>query len=352
MNKNNLFSKNVTLSAKGIAIILMLFHHLFYDAPGFVDRYGVSSSPLSWQTLNALSYYAKICVSIFVFLTGYGMTLNLMKRDTKERERYSVSRFLKLESGFIFVYLLTILSGLILKPELLKNYFAEGHLKGIFLMFLDGIGLAKFFDTVTFNNTWWYMSFAIFLIFLMPVAVKLYEHFGICAVALAAMVSMFGIDSSRAFSLYLPSLFFGIGLAGGDVIEKIRSECTTLSKKILYLFICFAGFILFSTIRIRWGFYPWTNAFVSAFLVLTIFVLSDLLCIRLRLMELFGKYSMTIFLTHTLIYHHYFTDFIYTPKNWFFITILLSAVSLAAAFVIELLRKLTRWDRIKLWHLC
>ncbi len=195
------------------------------------------------------------------------------------------------------------------------------------------------------------MSFAIFLIFLLPVAVKLYEEFGICIVVLAAMVTTFGLDSSRAFSLYLPALFFGIGLAGSDIIEKIRSGCSSMSKKLFCFLACLAGFILFSAIRIKWGFYPWTNAFVSAFLVLALFVLIDLIKLRLRIMELFGKYSMTIFLTHTLIYRHYFSDLIYSPENWFFIMLLLSVVSLAAAVLIELLRKLLHWDKIPLWHL-
>ena len=45
MNADNYFSKRVTLTAKGIAVVLMLFHHLFYDAPGLVDRYAVSFQP-------------------------------------------------------------------------------------------------------------------------------------------------------------------------------------------------------------------------------------------------------------------------------------------------------------------
>ena len=117
MNADNYFSKRVTLTAKGIAVILMLFHHLFYDAPGLVDRYAVSAKPLPWPVLNSLSFYGKICVAIFVFLTGYGMSVNLGPKNTVHRQRYAISRFLKLECGFIFIYLLTILSSF-LAPSL------------------------------------------------------------------------------------------------------------------------------------------------------------------------------------------------------------------------------------------
>ncbi len=93
------------------------------------------------------------------------------------------------------------------------------------------------------------------------------------------------------------------------------------------------------------------NGLVSLFLVLMLFVLIDVLGVRLRLMELFGRYSLIIYMTHTLIYHHYFTGLVYAPKNWFLILMLLAALSLALAVVLTLLRKLIRWDRIPLWHL-
>lgn len=350
MNTDNYFSKRVTLTAKGLAIILMLFHHLFYDAAGFVDRYAVSSAPLSWPLLNDLSFYGKICVSIFVFLTGYGMAVNLGRRDTLQRQQYTLSRFLKLECGFVFVYLLTLLSS-VLQPSRAAAYFAEGRTKGLLLILIDGLGLANFFGTQTYNGTWWYMSFAIFLIFLMPIAVKLHEQFGFCMVAVAALITDFGIDSSRAFSIYLFSLSLGIWAAQSHAAGRIRRRCQSTSRRWLYLLASLLGFLLFSAIRIKWGFYPWTAGMICLCLSSFLFILIDLLGVRLRLMEVLGKYSMTIFLTHTLIYNHYFTRYIYAPKNWFLILLLLTAVSLAVAAAIEALRKLVRWDSLPIWHL-
>ncbi len=350
MTADGVFSKRVTLTAKGIAILLMLFHHLFYDAPGFVDRYAVSAAPLSWPLLNSLSFYGKICVSVFVFLTGYGMSINLSQRNTVQRQQYAVSRFLKLECGFIFIYLLTLLSS-VLQPSRMAAYFTEGKAKGLLLMVFDGLGLANFFGTATYNGTWWYMSFAIFLIFLMPVAVRLHEQFGICMVAIAALVTDFGIDSSRAFPIYLFSLSLGIWAAQSGFFGKVRSRCESTGAKWLCLLASLLCFLLFSAIRIRWGFYPWTGGLVCLSLLSVLFVLVDLLHVRLRFMELLGRYSMTIFLTHTLIYNHYFTDFIYAPKNWFLILLLLTVSSLACAAAIEFLRKLVRWDSLPVWHI-
>ncbi len=350
MEADSHFSKHVTLAAKGIAILLMLFHHLFYDAPGFVDQYAVSAVPLSWPALNSLSYYAKLCVSVFVFLTGYGMAIRMSSQDNRHRERYAVSRFLKLESSIVFLYLFSLLTA-VLDPSRILAYFQEGHLKGIWMMLLDALGLGKFFDTVMFNNSWWYLSFAIFLIFLMPVALKLCEQFGICSVVLAGMVTTFGLDQSRAFSLYLFTFFLGIFLARASLISRIRAYCQSRRHAAALLALFAALFAACSFIRIRWGFYLWMNGLCSLFLVLMLFVLIDLLHLRLRLLELFGRYSMIMYMTHTLIYHHYFTRLVYAPKNWFFIFLWLSLLSLALAAALSLVRSLLHWDSLRLWHL-
>ncbi len=350
MNENKYFSKHVTLSCKGIAVLLLLFHHLFYDAPGFVDRYAASSWPFSWQTLNSLSYYAKLCVSIFVFLTGYGMAARMSPLDTRERERYTISRFLKLESTILFLYLFSILSA-VLSPSLLRPYFEEGRLKGILLMAIDALGLAKFFDTVQFNNSWWYLSFAIFLIFLMSVALKLYEQFGISILVLTGMVTMFGLDQNRAFSLYLFTFFLGIFLAKSSLILRVRAQCETKAGSIRCLALFSVLFVICSLIRIRWGFYLWMNGFCTLFLVLTVFVLTDIMHLSLRAAKLFGRYSTVIYMTHTLIYHHYFTEIVYAPKNWFLILLWLSILCLALAAALTWIRTLVHWDKIRLWHL-
>ena len=350
MKANSHFSIHVTWAVKGAAVLLLLFHHLFFNSPGYVDRYEVSSVPLSWPVLNSLSYYAKICVSVFVFMTGYGMAVRMKTLDTKQRQKYTLSRFLKLESTIIFLYLFAILTT-VLKPSSLLQYFKEGRLKGILLMVIDGLGLANFFDTVRLIGSWWYLSFAIFLIFLMPVMLKLYEQFGFSTVVLAAMISMFGIDETRAVGLYLFTFALGIFLEESSMIPHIRTFCTTHSGLLKCLAVFLLMFIGCSLIRIRWGFYPWMNGLCALFLVLTLFTIVDLCGLRLIPLEILGKYSFPIYLTHSLIYDHYLTRIVYSPKNWILILAWMTVLCLGLAVALEALRKLIRWDRIRLWHL-
>lgn len=52
---------------KGIAICAMLWHHLFYENP----EYGL----FVWH----LALLGKVCVAIFLLLSGYGLTIQMDK---------------------------------------------------------------------------------------------------------------------------------------------------------------------------------------------------------------------------------------------------------------------------------
>ena len=55
------FDVSITNASKGMALMLILWHHLFYEKPevGF------------WVYQSAL--LAKVCVGIYVVLSGYGL---------------------------------------------------------------------------------------------------------------------------------------------------------------------------------------------------------------------------------------------------------------------------------------
>ncbi len=70
-----MFTRENTKQVKGIAILLMLVHHLYT----FADRipYGLeiaSQYYISGMELTVIiGSFGKICVSIFMFLGGYGL---------------------------------------------------------------------------------------------------------------------------------------------------------------------------------------------------------------------------------------------------------------------------------------
>ena len=65
-------SRDDSLAVKGIAVLMLLFHHL-YCSTGRFDGYAVSFFPFSEESIVELALLFKNCVSIFAFISGYGL---------------------------------------------------------------------------------------------------------------------------------------------------------------------------------------------------------------------------------------------------------------------------------------
>lgn len=72
------FDKNVTSQMKALALLLMLVHHLWKHHE--MIHYG----PLSYSgILEQIGLFGKICVGIFLFLSGYGLMASAEIRGGK-----------------------------------------------------------------------------------------------------------------------------------------------------------------------------------------------------------------------------------------------------------------------------
>lgn len=69
---------------KGVALILLLWHHLFY-----VDN-GMYSDIKVWDygVVNQIGQLGKVCVALFVFLSGYGLIVSTDPLTFKARLFY------------------------------------------------------------------------------------------------------------------------------------------------------------------------------------------------------------------------------------------------------------------------
>lgn len=74
MSEGLLISKRDTQILKGIGIMLMLIHHLF-SSPASIELYddiAINGVGL----VNQIGVFSKLCVSIFVFISGYGLAIS------------------------------------------------------------------------------------------------------------------------------------------------------------------------------------------------------------------------------------------------------------------------------------
>ena len=97
------FTKNDTLVAKGAAVILLLIHHLFYS----VD-YNFSSFLMSKEGWVDLAKIGKVCVAMFLILSGYGLSKSFEKYE-KSSYSFVQKHLLKLYTGFWIIFALSLI---------------------------------------------------------------------------------------------------------------------------------------------------------------------------------------------------------------------------------------------------
>lgn len=73
--KQNILTLSIydTFVLKGIAILTMLFHHVYACPPDTAEPY---SGVLLW-----LGILGKVCVALFLFCSGYGLSVQFAKNN-------------------------------------------------------------------------------------------------------------------------------------------------------------------------------------------------------------------------------------------------------------------------------
>lgn len=340
-------TKQTTNVCKGVAILLMFWHHLFYSSEKFAD-FPFSPMILTAGQIVALAQAMKICVAIFVFLTAYGTAKQYQQRNIQTAQQitgYSLSRYCKLMCGFWVVFFLSQITAFLGRSQV--EVYGKSLFQGVVYWLIDFFGLAKILGTPTFNATWWYMSYAILLIFLMPVVICFVRRFGaVVAILLAFLVPMYcAANMKSTFFLYLPLLVLGCAFAQLDLFQRISSALKgSLWKQSLMLLVCLVGLVLGAYLR-RKGY----RCFGDTGATLAICLICHLWLTRIpgvvQLLVLFGKHSMNLFLLHTFIFGYYFKPFVYGWKYPIVIFCVLAVTSLLVSVVIEKGKQLCHFDR-------
>ena len=233
------FSMTDTMIVKGLAIVLLLYHHCFLQTS--VDTVGgkIDFFPVSSSVAIDICYSFKLCVGMFVFITGYGLYCSFKKINFHRDEvcRWTGTRLVKTISGFWFLYVVVFVVTMIVDQYPILRYFNNGPftLKGLLYIVLDFLGLAKMFSTPSLIGTWWYMSAAIVFILLVPVVYLISKKVGylplivgICALPRILKVGYPGGLNILTFTL---PVIFGMVFADLNVFENSRRTTNTKEKE-------------------------------------------------------------------------------------------------------------------------
>jgi len=338
-------SKQDTAVLKGVAILAMLCHHLYTYPPAWA---ALPESPfLLW-----LGAVGKVCVSLFLFCSGYGLSVQYATYDsvvgfskrTRIATRFLIRRFVKFYANYWVIFILFVPITVLFFGRPFQAAYGESASVPLHF-FLDLLGLQGLHS---YNITWWfnlliivfYLLFPIFyFLFRKNVWVSLFIAFILCAIGGKLGLSEYGL----LFSLYI--LPFTIGISWRFFQESF-SQLFQSHKQKSFMFVvgCLGLIVLLLFFRqhnvLPGGFY---GEKIDGFLVCAIVML----IISLRpffpppgFLMFVGKHSVNIYLIHTFINAYWPTSRWIHNLEWGGVKfIILFAMSLLISVFIELIKE-------------
>lgn len=361
------FTKEHTMQMKGIAIIILLFHHCFLNAQRWATvpyeklattkgwgYYPISFAPFSSHTIQYLASFSKICVAMFVFMTGYGMWVSYESQKKKTTmSNYIKKRMVTLMTGFLIIFvvieILAIPTG-----RFIEVY---GHdFRSVVYMIIDALGLAKLLGTPLFCLTWWYMSLAIVLIMIFPFVHSIMEKYQwIVVVASIIVPRACGFGQSTDLFRYLLAYTLGMYFAQHDLLARIKEKFMeqNVVGKLLSLIVSLIGLAVIIKCRqnawIGWKYLDFWDGFAAMYVIVLsyIYILNGKWIVKG--LGFLGKHSMNIFLIHSFYRDVFFHKFTYSFYYAWLDYIVLMAISLVTSIVLEWFKKLIRYEKFIDW---
>lgn len=131
---------------KGVALIFLLIHHLFYIQTG---KYSDIHIWGDIYLVNAIGGIGKICVTIFVFLSGYGLAIKSRTSNQSLTQFYS-HRFVKLMANYWLIWIIFVPISIFCFGITLQD--AYGNHPVLPMFFGDILGILNLFGLYGYNQ--------------------------------------------------------------------------------------------------------------------------------------------------------------------------------------------------------
>lgn len=321
-------SKRDTNILKGIALLLLLAHHLFYVQSGLYDDIHIAGDHYLVQDIGA---WCKVCVAIFVFLSGYGLTVGAIKtQGITDVKSFYWHRFTKLLMNYWFIWLLFVP----ISVCVFGRTFTDAYQTYIIPKFLlDFFGIINCFGWYGYNATWWFYSCIIVLYLTFPWLYKLMEKN--LLILIASIVAFYFLPIPQIVSIRIYFACFVMGM----ILCRYKDSIQIIPPPILWI-------LLFAILSVE------RFASRDVYLYDSILTLSLVMAYKSRplpscignTLEFVGKHSMNIFLFHTFIKTFWFKDFVYMSHNPLIIFVEFLLVNLAISILMEQIKKIIKFD--------
>lgn len=352
-----MFSREDTKALKGIAVVMMLLHHLAafsYRYPiGFEGFKSVWKGFVTDGYLASLATNVRICVAVFFFLGGYGMYKRM------ERGEYSLlNSVIGLFKSYWKVFVIFVPIAFIFfrrSGEDINSLCTRYDVQD--LKTLITIVMANFFAMAdSINSEWWFIQTYICAMFMGTVyciAFRKNKHFVIelfvvfmtdvlARSFLPALQSLdefnrlannFFYDKLLTLDNPAPCFFAGITFAKFDAVVKIKEQlskipCSTIVSLIAVFAVMWCrGFVLGDLFDI---------VYVIAFTVLVSQFFDGIKHVK-KIFGYLGRHSTNIWLVHTFFCYYFLeaTKIVYSTRSVWADLLILLAMSLVSSIIIE-----------------
>ena len=339
---HNLFSlsRNDTSILKGIAICAMLFHHVYASLiPDDIEPYG---GVLKW-----IGVLGKVCVAIFLFCSGYGMSVQFRKVNSfPDTILFLRRRFIKFYTNFWVVYFIFVPITVLFFNRPLSAaypYHAESY-KCVADVVLDLLCVP---GRNPYNITWWFNQLIVILYFLFPLMNWLVRKAGIIiSFIIGFLVFRFHYQIPGGIcEVYLWQFPFLLGILWAVSEKRIPARASILlnSKWSLFAVIMLLAVLVFSRMRDS---YFWFGVHIDPFIAVTLAVIVLLARKKEdsywgRALSFLGKHSINIYLVHTFINGYWRPEWLHTA-DWMrcgLNFVILMSICLVISMILEFLKR-------------
>lgn len=336
----------------GVAILMMVFHHLYCLPERLGNNYISLPSLFGYNIEVTLAWFCKLCVAIFAFISGYGLFLSSAGKECPSMGKKLLSDYRSMIRHLFRFYRKYWLVFVIFIPMGFLFFGRSFHLREFIENF---IGIST-----TYSGEWWYVLQYIKLLLFFPFINLFFYPFKerrprqirlVLVLLLAAFLSLsafFEPAGELAQRLYLatcaynpsPVIFIfimGIVFARFSLFSRLYSIRELLPLKPVAAFILVMIFIVRTMAATRAD-YDTIDFILVPFLIFSLIVLlekKDGSCRRQKLLVLFGKYATYMWLSHTFFAYYYFQDLILLPRFSLLIYVWTLLISLGCAWLLN-----------------
>ena len=328
-------SKQDTTIIKGIAICLMLWHHLFLNTM----EYGTA--------VHSLAQVFKVCVALFLFVSGYGLTRrfsSLEKPYIKNTVKFLLRRYVSFFLPYWFCFVVVVLVGNLCGFTFYDAYPESRNTLKCFLLDVWGqMGYGSYL------KAWWFNKMILQLYLIFPLLYLIVRNKYAAIVGLIAIVPLqlnaLKVPGNIFFLVEggLPAFYLGMLMAKWRIVPDLGEKKWRIVMLLFSVSLC----VGLAYVHLKAGIGAYGAIMVRALLACSIVVLyMSIQGNRFGILGFVGKYATIMYLVHVL-FLKLIPNVIYGAKYAVLVFVVFMAISLVAAMLIDWLQKALRYDKLQ-----